>query len=89
MIKAPAPISEPSPTVTPGVTRPSTIQRAKRTRIEVHEPFVHHRGSFREMRTEANPVAVTDPHPAGHDVVEHTREFIHREHYEVVVFGSN
>ena len=58
MIEAPPPTSEPSPTTTPGVIRPSTIERAEGAGVEVDEALVHDGGALGQVRAEPHPVGV-------------------------------
>ena len=77
MIEAPPPMSEPSPTTTPAEMRPSTIEVPSVPGVEVDEALVHHGGADGQVRAEADPVGVGDPHAAGHHVVDHAGELVH------------
>ena len=49
---------------------------AERAGVEVHEPLVHDGGALGQVRAEADPVGVGDPHAGGDHVVGHPRELV-------------
>ncbi len=51
--------------------------RAQGSGVEVHEAFVHDRGAFGQVRTEADAVGVGNPDAGGDHVVHHARELVH------------
>ena len=62
MIEAPPPMSEPSPTTTPGDDAALDHRGAERAGVEVDEALVHDGGAGGEVRAEPDPVGVGDPY---------------------------
>ena len=60
MIEAPPPMSLPSPTITPWLIRPSTIDVPERAGVVVAEALVHHGRPWCEVSAEADAVRVGD-----------------------------
>ena len=88
MIEAPPPMSEPSPTTTPGGDPALDHRGAERARVEVDEALVHDGGAGGQVRAEADPVGVGDPDARGGDVVGHPRELVDAVHLEVQALGA-
>ena len=76
MIDAPPPMSEPSPTTTPGRDPALHHGGAERAGVEVDEALVHDRGAGGEVRAEPDPVGVGDPDAGRHHVVDHPGELV-------------
>ena len=88
MIEAPPPMSEPSPTTTPGHDPALDHRGAERAGVEVDEALVHHGGARGQVGAEPDPVRVGDPHPGGDHVVGHPGELVHPVHREVTAGGA-
>ena len=88
MVEAPPPMSEPSPTTTPGGDTALDHGGAEGARVEVDEALVHDGGALGEVRAEPDPVGVGDAYALGGDVVRHPRELVDRGHLEVQALGA-
>ena len=78
MIEAPPPTSLPSPTTTPALIRPSTIELPSVPALKLTKPSCITVVPSAEVRAEPDAVRVGDPHAARDDVVGHPRELVDR-----------